>query len=633
MIRLELNNTALSLDEKARLTIRLHNPAFDTALVSRAYSFPFSIPATGKNLRALGHINRIDVRPINEQLAAQLTSSAGKVIGGFVEVGSVRSNRIELTFKNEARNVLDTLSALNIQDIMPLHVIPQTVLPFWEVRPLAITGTPANAIAINGETYTPLTNTTADEIGNSLAFFINVDYPGIATYNNTTEILRIEPGDVDVWDISYTTNEFVDVDSVTVGQAREQNFRAWIESLLVTPDARFAFPQVYAPVFYSENGENRNPTYQRYLNWNRNGVYNSFVSYQDDETKGLKRPFIPFLRIAYILDAIAMAAGFTGWEDEAVPRVELEKMLCFNNVALEAYSTERAEGDRFADDVSNPPSENLSVYNYHAHTINVGAHAPGMTASAFLKAYATLRNARIEVEDNYLKFVSKKEQILNAPRDWSEFLTVDYELDGQQGEDLTYQFEAVEGDTYVPPSDQLEPKGQGTKIINLPRPLSDEVRSVGLGGNAIFCVTEHRAQSERFGIKQSITNLRPFWHAVSDTVPQSVIDTVQTYLMSTHLEKDATGTIIFPFALELIHEGDNLYDIFFKDWAAVERGRGCTFYLTLPIHRLTNVENWTNGRIYLYHDMGQSTVVPTTIEVQVRGARQGLVKMECLIIS
>lgn len=623
MIKLLVQNTALDLDEKARMTIRLHNPAFDADLVSRAYSFPFSIPASGRNMRALGHINRLDVKPINAQVSAQLQSSAGEVIGGFVEIGSVRRGRVELTFKNEARNLVDELGKIELQSIFETMTIPQVELPYFELRPVSVIGG-VYTITINGQTCTPVNTGSVNDIGNSARDVINLYFPNTATYNTTTQILSMEPGDVDAWNIEFAQGEYVEIDSKTVGQVREENFQTWINSLLVTEDARFSFPMVYAPLFYTKDGENRNPLYFKNINWNRNGNYSSFPTYQASPEDGLRYPFVPFLRLSYVFEKIAEAMGWTTWLDDSVLPADFLKMHLFNNVALEAYSWEYESN-----------GEPLKAYNYHAHTIDLNLHAPKMTAKDFIIAYATFRNARIEVEDNVLRFISKRRQLLNAPNDWSEWLTVDYELEGQEGEDLTFKFVEIEKDDYPTPVDQLESRGTGTKIIEIPRPLPDLRRSLGIAGEARYCVTQHRAKSERFKMDGGdIAFFRPFWAIVTDSVPVSVIDSAESIYLSTHFDTDSGGTVVLPFSMELDHPTTpNLWSLYFKEWAQVERGRGVTFYLDVPLHRLTNVDNWTNGRIFLYHDMGQVTVIASILEVQVRGGRQGLVKVEARILN
>jgi len=60
MLELQLNENTLDLSSDQAMNVTLQNPAFDLEAAGRAYSYPFRIPHSPNNTRALLHQHRID---------------------------------------------------------------------------------------------------------------------------------------------------------------------------------------------------------------------------------------------------------------------------------------------------------------------------------------------------------------------------------------------------------------------------------------------------------------------------------------------------------------------------------------------------------------------------------------------
>ena len=264
----------------------------------------------------------------------------------------------------------------------------------------------------------------------------------------------------------------------------------------------------------------------------------------------------------------------------------------------------------------------------------MNAHVPQMKAAEFLKAYADLTNARISLDDNFLLFENKTDQLLSSPVDWTPWMTVDYEADGQDGEDLTLKFADDSADSYVPSVTQLTAYGQGTNIFEIPRPLPDLNFDIRLHGRARMCVTNRAARSPLFSISGAeVKTFRPIWYTTGETNQFEGFED-QIYLHTTHFHTDNNGNTKNVFPLEIEYgEVPAIFKLFWRDWVNVEQGRACTFYFFLPLHRLTNVQNWATSKVLLRHDMGQVTVIVKELETQISGGRVGLVKLDCLILS
>ena len=243
---------------------------------------------------------------------------------------------------------------------MIFHRLPYPIFGFIGI---SHTGTETEVLSINGEIF--------DRTGGhqALADNINAVYPNIASISwSGDRYITIEPGDVDVFDVValdgyYFSNNAGSFDldgtsliyppiGVTIGQARHANFLAWLHDVYENPRPDIVFPMFAAPDFYTTNKELKNPSFNGFVNFNFENTYPSDAFHRVE--KSSKYPKCPLVRVVHIIDKIVEAAGMTGWKDKRYERADLENILAWTNVPIEAVSNERSVGDQIAEDLQNP---------------------------------------------------------------------------------------------------------------------------------------------------------------------------------------------------------------------------------------------------------------------------------------
>ena len=115
MLNLRINNHSIELRPRTPLRYTLDNPIFTSDGLARGFSYPFRIPATPGNLRALGYANRLDIRDKTRKYAGQLYVDGILLESGIVQITGGGRDNIELVFKNTERDLIDELAQIRIR--------------------------------------------------------------------------------------------------------------------------------------------------------------------------------------------------------------------------------------------------------------------------------------------------------------------------------------------------------------------------------------------------------------------------------------------------------------------------------------------------------------------------------------
>lgn len=653
-IALKINGKPIDLDEKSKVTLTVANPAFDEVLVQRAYSFPFTIPATGNNLHVLRHINRLDA-VYADGLVLEATLSVGEsLFVGAVTIGTIRSRRIEITFKNLERNYAEEFGKVRLSDVLGVVEIPTPNIPEHNFRirpgfnPGIGGGTPITypynqPIYINGTPYNLVVSATGVNLGDwlDLVDAINLDYPNVAEYILPDGILRLRPG-YTYPDFNIVFNQgfwlWETMPRLPLVVARGGNFNTWIDGLIANPIPELSFPMHHAPLFCTERGASKNPLYDGYVNLNRDGDY--LISEATNE--GIRYMKTPFVRLSHILASISDFFGFGGWAIDQYTEGELYELLIYNNVTIDAQG--KAYFIPWVDPSSNGfeftqqgvDSIDGTYYTFYADKITLSDHLPDMTVYDFVKAVGAVFNARIDTTRNVLHFVPKVEQLLTSESDMTRFVTDEYEVQPQSGS-YFLRFAEDKEDSYIPAPTpvQLDSVGTGTTAVEVPRPLYDTEVNSRKFGNLRMAVTNRAAKSTTIGVNGArIDKLRLVWGTT--TIPYSVgLSGNAPIYHATHLETDITGTIaVHPFPLELSDRVETgIYNRYYKEWMPILRARDVTFYLFMPKNRISVLEQWIKSRFLLKLPMGQVICLPKTIEMSEGIGVQELLKVEAVVIA
>lgn len=118
MIRLIVNDVALDLPPNLRVNIRRNNPAYlgqDVGVIKAGFSYPFDIPLTSRNRRALGHPDRLDsaTAPVTN-LPAQLYAGPDLFMVGRLNVLRSGKDTAKVAFIN---NPLQDMTKAKLNEI------------------------------------------------------------------------------------------------------------------------------------------------------------------------------------------------------------------------------------------------------------------------------------------------------------------------------------------------------------------------------------------------------------------------------------------------------------------------------------------------------------------------------------
>ena len=436
MLRLTVNDIDLDLDTRSTVTVQGFNPALDTAIGGRVFSFPFRIMATGRNLNVLGHPNRLDAAPSSATFPAVLHIDTAQ-LRGIVEVSDRTQDTIEIVFKSKERKLAEEMEAAKINTVLESITVPQTYVAKWDLQLNAGSNWFVN---INGTSYSVSGTPSSGAI--AMAAAINADYPGVAAAFPLDNRVVLTP----------TASPF-EVDAIGGGQnltvlsyrnfsiARRDNFQHHYNALRTTPVASHAFPVVFNIGFFSRA---ENPVFSDYLNYGH-GVINGLNTPQ--ATQIWEFSYVPFVRVKYVfarlLTVLTEVKAFGGYYDAAT----FGKLLTYNNLALDEIFLK----DFFTD------LQQAKWMNSHKQAYNLNDHVPDMTALEYMNAILGFLNLYAYLDGTTLIFRQKIAQLQQSAIDWTDKITAAYEFQsGARGgatliykadsTDVSYQEPAALGD-------------------------------------------------------------------------------------------------------------------------------------------------------------------------------------------
>lgn len=626
MIELRIQDHPIDLDEKSQVQLQAFNPALDDVLVARAFSWPFTIPTSGANLHALGHVNRLDAQHAGLTLPARVRVGGGTEWQGVVEVGSVRRDRLELVFKNVPRIAADTLNNTKLNEILETIQVPQNTLPWWELALSPAIGGLNHQVFINEVEY-EVTSTGPGNIAAAsliLVGLLNADYPGCASFDITLEQIRISPTLIQSANFDVRWNDAViEIDFLAPGKARLLNFQDWVNGLLVSPAAEVVFPYVITPKLFYKGGEKKKGDALTHINFNYDGGYRLAIGDLTSESAEIdyKYAFIPMPRLSYLLDRICVVLGLGDWRIADYTRADMDAVWLWNNVLLESVSEEW----RVVEVPGVPGATTVffdarGYYLYYAQEIDLNEHVGEWSLGDFIVRIARLFNCHFNIESDALIFRPNVLQMLNSPLQASRFLTLDYEYEPKADLGVRIAFAQDKNDEYPVPTGQLEGVGTG-EVIEVISSFADAEVTHKLVGTFEACATWYAGESTMFSVDGKSDQVRLAW-AIERSFGSRVT------LTSTHY---ALGSL--PFAFELQDTTvTGLFNLYWRAWMPVLRGYELVLYLSFPAHRISILQEWLSVRMALAVDMGQVMVLPRSLELSEQMQGMGLLRMNCVML-
>lgn len=610
----------LELPPDVKMTVVTVNPACDQSVVGRAFSYPFTLPQTQRNLAAMRHFSRLDSRYREDEFPARIYLGTDLYQVGVLTITEI-TDVIEATFSNQERRLIDYFSRIKLRDLVDMIEIPQDIEPIW-VWELNTSG-PITVFKIQiNETTFSITTASADVAGAALVLQINDMYPGVASYNSGTNYLTIDPGwNYDPFVVRSCPAWGMEIHNFTnTALAREANFRAWVSNLRDSPAEWGCFPYVRWSQFYQLEGGGAGGINIAFVNaifGSPPGMFAAPKNPVTDLPKRWNQVFVPFVRVKYVLDRIMETIeSLTGWTGEIYAEDDTERCLIFSNYAMDQEQSDYWPNND-VDDLG--PDQYL---NRHQPQVPLKELVPNISALEFVEQYCGVRNLYITTNGTTsVEFRRRKDQVTDVPRDWRAYLQKPRTLYvvNRQGAGLKYVDEPLEMAS-VP--DQLLPinadAGRQTEIAGT---LYDVWAPVP----CCYTVSPGRSAEWRSGDGEDATLRFLFERGVTDDYLG------QAYLRSSHTDLDVDGvTQIGDYSLE-IQGPSGLYERFHKGWLHLQDRPTADLYFVLPASEIKEMSKWKNARVKIYDPQGDVVVVVKSLEFEVSLTAIGVVKAEVVI--
>ena len=593
MLELRIDNKPYDLQAKSAMNLRLQNPALDPESLGRAYSYPFKVPHSPRNLRNLQHRHRLDATQNLQFESAEVRVAGLPFLQGRAKTEEHSNESTEVTFQNNDLSSIEALEDIEIRTLMPVVEIPQLLDAEIVLTPGA---GPVYQFYINEKLY------QAGGLGVSkidamieLVGEINADYPGVAFYSNLNDTLTFTY-QIEDFVVQYLNTNYTLVSQRTLAQAREYNMQAFIAGAHASARADMAFPVTYERQHYG----NLNQRFSGYFNYRLGDNFQNNPHY---EAPYFRFGYKPLVHLRYVLDQIATAAGLTDivWDVSAALQEDLDDLLIYNNYALDDVLFEQVL------------EENANLYMLAPHTeINLANHVPDYTAAELLQRLAKGLNMHFRFQDNRLYFRRNLDQIAQGPADWTRYTDPAYERTATEGGGVTLQFEE---DIDEPFLDQGDPEvvGDGTNVVTLPfAPVYyREINNTIEDPSSLWEVAtiQQRGTSPAYELENEQETLRLLFDNNTQLDGQG-----RNYKKASPIGKS--------FDLIFTTEDRSLYDTWWKGWTDFLFSPIITRLCWLPISEVLQLSTWEKAFVKIYHPDGECLALVRS--AQIRAGTDGI---------
>ena len=390
MVKLEIEGQIIVPIDPLSITYK--TPCFDVDSIERGYSMPFRIAQIPAIETALKNKKRLDSKADYQNVSAKLHFANTSKQGVFA-INNSENGFYDGNFRSESRATVANFEKVKLSDILLTIEIPQTVENKWyfQIRPQNIaTGYSMN---INGEPFS--SNTAA-----SFAADINTRFgENVATAVSSIEVqlvpLSTGVGYSIVNYTPYYNGITLSANSRTKAGAMRENCMIFIRNALLTPRSDVAFPMIYAPNLYEKN----NPNFEGFVNFAEKmpTIWVLGDSAPQTESKKWSFPFIPFVRVPFILLKIAQRMGIEAIDGDFEEWQEMQQLCIFNTNTLD-------------NEMRDYEFEELKYTNALKTEIRPSDHLEDMTITDFLRRFCGYFGLYWRIEGAKMVF-GKKENL------------------------------------------------------------------------------------------------------------------------------------------------------------------------------------------------------------------------------
>lgn len=600
MLRLRLDTTYLDLPPDAALTLTVHNPLFDPDGAEALYSFPFTLPATPRNLETLSHASRLD----SSNNTTTYTNAVLEIEGvpfdnGVLELDEQKFTRegIGAIYRNAVPELLDELEKIKIHEI--LETVAATYLTPKSVWKFDLTISPPNtyAITIDGSviTYNAGAGETSAQIVTGLSANIDAVFPAMSYNPPGNTQLQLESAQVNLHPVGlFSLVGLSLVSVVTTGQARQTGFQNRVAEVNATPVDSHAWPMLFWLNFYQ--GSNR----RKFTSYINAAVGGNFIENQPYADPAWETTFVPFVKLPYIFARIAantaLVSTWAGYFDDT----DIQQLLVFNNRAV----------DELIEDIYEEGDDTKFINGFQLN-IDLNRHVPEMTARELLSRFLSAFALWYDYTGTTITFYKKQDQLDDAPIDWTHLTEPGYTATRNRREGFTLDYQETE-DQYTDPA-QLQPYtyGDGKDDIELPfHTLNMTSRSAYVvAANLKLPILNQAGSSTEGGLGDNDFSFRLLFDRGMQPASNS-----QTYRYGSHDYSNYAGSAVGSLSLDL-NDASGLYHQNHKSiLKLLSDGQPVTLPMRLGIHHILDARKWENSRRTIKLEDGHVTAVIKSIQ-------------------
>lgn len=601
MLGISVNDNLLELSPNTSLRYTLDNPIFAPDGLPRGYTFPFRIPATPRNLKALGYANRLDIRAKERKYTGTLYIQGIPIETGVVQITGGADDDIEIVLKNTARDIIDELAIIRVRDLVDTVNVPD-IANAGVIR-YFLENTTSWTIKIDDNTFFyDAPGATQADAQLQLIIQINAVYTGLAApfSSDSIELLTNQYPTA-----NYKVSEWLNVTYVsgeTIYEGNQTNIQTFVAALATTPRNDITFPTISAFYFHERQTV---VSISQYLNYLLAGSTIDNVATTD---KDWNHSYVPFVRIRYLLELVVNQLGF-----------EIGGSLYYSEwIQQLIYYTNKALDDLLEGDFG----PTLKYYNQHLQSIPIADYIPDLTG-ADLFDWIKFLNYYFEINDNEMQLRSRVTPLQQPPINWTKKTEKGYSFDLPDREGYRLEYADIEGelDLYY---NQIQPYSNGDNEMNFPvRPFYSAIFGNDTG-NWQLIATNKPGNSQTIGLEND-TDIRI---AFDRGLQQDSIGS--DYVQASTSDQDSTGSVAFTSSL--LFEGDN--GVFTSHWesflqiidAPTVRRR-----MELSIADILELKKWRNPMRYIYDPNGTMIGVIKRVSLRIDTNGLGLADIEFVL--
>ena len=612
MLALRLGDTFLDLAPSTVLNLSFIDPIFDKQRIARTFSFPFKLPLSPKNKKALGFAYRLDASSRSLKYEASLLFASQIIEQGILRILSVKETYIEVAFQNQSLDLLEKMKSIKLRELaMPVSVnsyTPNVTLLFNDATEVGETR--LMVVEVNGILFEQDTN-----LAGNLINLINAEFPSMVSLApipaqfhlvfNTLAYpdlkIKLFPSPVSPAD-QYYFGSVIIPDTITE-LAHAQIWKNHLADVLASPTTH-VFPTMRMPDLYDENNED----YIGLVNVTdeNSGEYelNELVVFGTNRWPHTLIA-MPFLHA--ILQQSFLALSIDTLIGDLVEDSELRKLILYSNRTLD----HNISPENFIID-----QENITdplTWNGFPESYNLASQLPDLTLYEFILAIQSLIPFLIQVEGGKVRLDTIQSYLNQQAEDFTARIEPSYDLEIPEYDSFSLDYDRQE--EAVLEAEQLLKIAAAIGVENTLEITSSYFslytrRTTFSSRGFSIPITKDKGYSALAGIDEDTPLKMLIYHGLQ---PDSAGN---TYPFASHSNTNHVFQQVANLSLDF--QGQHgLYENYWKDYIKLlVNGETITLNMRLSLADILSIKARPAKKIYCYHPKGAFQAIIKKVQVK-----------------